>query len=120
MFNLTLMYSGYPLIEVQRLAVELLQLLDQRFFGDENLQFNPDETLNEANSTIGEKRDSDPLESSFLKSQVYLSQQLATLHPEMTIPMFSGKPNFSIERRIFLIMCLKIIENKNLFFFLKK
>lgn len=32
---LTLMYCGYAVVDLQQIAVELLQLLEQRFFEDE-------------------------------------------------------------------------------------
>lgn len=78
--------------ETQQLAVELLQILDERFFGEETLRRaaapHSDENATGGNRD-GEGSGAELLDSSFSKSQLFLSQQLAQLHPEMTMPMFS-------------------------------
>lgn len=39
------------------------------------------------------------LSTTYCRNQMYLSRQLAQLHPELTMPMFSGK--FKFEKEIF-------------------
>lgn len=100
MINLTLMYAGYPVTEVQQFAVDLLQILHQRFFSETVRYQNIDEankcdddkevkrTVTETSSGFGSN--GDLVENGFSKSQLFLSQQLASLHPEMTMQIFSG------------------------------
>lgn len=103
MMNLTLMYAGYPVTEVQQYAVDLLQILHQRFFA-ETVRY---QNIDEANRSDDDKEakkgtnveqnvpnpllpNGDLVENGFSKSQLFLSQQLAALHPEMTMQIFSG------------------------------
>ncbi|KAG8224237.1 hypothetical protein J437_LFUL002693 [Ladona fulva] len=110
--NVTLLSTGCPRAPVHETALQLLQLLDQRFFGDitppiPSTGLNPGTTT--TTSTDGpataaplivpsdEETDMDKgrstldvlLSTTYCRSQMYLSRQLSHLHPELTMPMFS-------------------------------
>uniref|UniRef100_A0A914W2H8 Protein furry n=1 Tax=Plectus sambesii TaxID=2011161 RepID=A0A914W2H8_9BILA len=84
MFCLTLMFSGYPVTSTAHMAVELFQVLEQRFLDDDRMSMATtaadhdvsDESLISEHASNG-------------RSQRSLSQHLAEEHPEMTMPMFS-------------------------------
>ncbi|XP_057665202.1 protein furry isoform X1 [Diorhabda carinulata] len=83
--NVTLMNTGCPRQEVRDTALQLLQLLDKRFFGC----IGP---LVENDLAEGDKGRSTLdviLATTYCRSQIHLSRQLALLHPELTMPMFS-------------------------------
>ncbi|XP_016844243.1 protein furry isoform X3 [Nasonia vitripennis] len=140
--NVTLMNTGCPRAPVQDAALQLLQLLDQRFFGNVRPLPAPDSDTGQedpASTTAGGtsttttiitttsntsttsssavavaisqsnisstgqqqqrvEREKDReragtldalLSASYCRNQKYLSRQLAQLHPELTMPMFS-------------------------------
>ncbi|XP_050300806.1 protein furry isoform X2 [Anthonomus grandis grandis] len=83
--NVTLMNTGCSRQNVRDTALQLLQLLDKRFFGSVG-------PLQETDLVQGDKgRDTLDaiLATSYCRSQIHLSSQLALLHPELTMPMFS-------------------------------
>ncbi|KAH1002588.1 hypothetical protein HUJ04_008665 [Dendroctonus ponderosae] len=83
--NVTLMNTGSPRQNVRDTALQLLQLLDKRFFGSVG-------PLQENDLAEGDKgRDTldAVLAMSYCRSQMHLSRQLALLHPDLTMPMFS-------------------------------
>ncbi|XP_045464267.1 protein furry isoform X2 [Harmonia axyridis] len=83
--NVTLMNTGCPRTHIRDTALQLLQILDKRFFGSVSPHF-------ERDTGDGTKRKGtldSLLATTFCRSQVYLSSQLAHLHPELTMPMFS-------------------------------
>ncbi|XP_969290.2 protein furry [Tribolium castaneum] len=83
--NVTLMNTGCPRPPVRDTALQLLQLLDKRFFGTVG-------PLAESDLAEGDKGRSTLdtlLATTYRRSQVHLSGQLALLHPELTMPMFS-------------------------------
>ncbi|CAH2001764.1 unnamed protein product [Acanthoscelides obtectus] len=83
--NVTLMNTGCPRQIVRDTALQLLQLLDKRFFGCVG-------PLAENDLAEGDKGRSTLdviLATSYCRSQTHLSRQLAHLHPELTMPMFS-------------------------------
>jgi len=83
--NVTLMNCGCPRIVIHETALQLLQILDNRFFGT-ILPLGTDEDV----SSGKERSTLDVLLSTtYSRSQLYLSRQLAQLHPELTMPMFS-------------------------------
>ncbi|XP_014611009.1 PREDICTED: protein furry isoform X4 [Polistes canadensis] len=112
--NVTLMNTGCPRAPVHDEALQLLQLLDQRFFGNvgplpatepetgqEDLagsstatasgaiqQSNPTAGVSSSGTIRGGTLDV-LLSTTYCRSQMYLSRQLAQLHPELTMPMFS-------------------------------
>ena len=69
-------------------------MLDARFFGSgPSLSLNFGDLDSEATER-GERVISTLdalLATTYSRSQIYLSRQLAQLHPELTMPMFSGK-----------------------------
>ncbi|XP_055323770.1 protein furry isoform X11 [Sitodiplosis mosellana] len=82
--NVTVLMTGCPRVDVHTIAVQLLQVLDKRFFGNVGpLQ------------TEGEKDDDKVgtldaiLSTAYCRTQMYLSKQMAQLRPEITMPMFS-------------------------------
>ncbi|KAL1517075.1 hypothetical protein ABEB36_000886 [Hypothenemus hampei] len=83
--NVTLMNTGCPRQKVRDTALHLLQLLDKRFFG--NVGPLPENDLAEGDK--GRNTLDAILASSYCRSQIHLSRELALLHPELTMPMFS-------------------------------
>ncbi|KAG1696979.1 Protein furry -like [Nymphon striatum] len=93
--NVTLMNTGCPRANICETALQLLQVLDKRFFGslsplmDEQGEtgdgLSVDVVLRPKNvSTLDVL-----LSTSYSRSQQYLTKQLAQLHPELTMPIFS-------------------------------
>lgn len=86
MLNLALLNVGSPRMQTHDTAVQLLHLLDTRFFQEEPIfTCDPSE----------EHHQRLPLHDIYLSvsychSQIYLSDQLARLHPDLTMPIFSG------------------------------
>ncbi|KAK8723927.1 hypothetical protein OTU49_011608 [Cherax quadricarinatus] len=81
--NVTLLHTGSPRATIHETALQLLQVLDKRFFG----------AVTPLVGDAEERRESSTLDvllsSTYSRSQLYLSKQLALLHPELTMPMFS-------------------------------
>ncbi|XP_068619983.1 protein furry isoform X2 [Battus philenor] len=83
--NVTLMCTGCPRAPVHESALQLLQLLDKRFFGT----VGPLPADDDAGSEKGRGTLDVLLCTTYCRSQLYLSRQLSQLHPELTMPMFS-------------------------------
>ena len=97
MLNVTLLYTGCPRITVHETAVQLLNLLYKRFFLDDVSCVDHDD---DGGGAIlwhsSEPLDKKALEAMLLsgpysRSQLCLSETLARLHPELTMPIFSGE-----------------------------
>ena len=89
MLNVTLLYVGSPVSSVRDIAIHLLHLLYKRFFMDDFvLAKGPPPTSADAEDwrMTREKLFAGP----GCRSQVHLSLTLAKLHPDLTMPMFSG------------------------------
>lgn len=83
--NVTLMCTGCPRSPVHESALQLLQLLDKRFFGSVGPLASEDENgWEKGRGTLDAL-----LCTTYCRSQLYLSRQLSQLHPELTMPMFS-------------------------------
>ncbi|XP_045531819.1 protein furry isoform X2 [Pieris brassicae] len=83
--NVTLMCTGCPRAPVHESALQLLQLLDKRFFGTVGpLPVEDDNASEKGRGTLDVL-----LCTTYCRSQLYLSRQLSQLHPELTMPMFS-------------------------------
>ena len=83
MLNLAILNVGNPRIQTHETAVQLLHLLDRRFFQEPCvLSDNLEEHL-PLNDVF--------LSVSYCRSQMYLSDELARLHPDLTMPIFSGR-----------------------------
>lgn len=83
--NVTLMNTGCPRTLIHETALQLLQVLDHRFFGSVSpLGGDIEDEVQERRSTLNVL-----LSTTYSRSQLYLSRQLAQLHPELTMPMFS-------------------------------
>ncbi|XP_026809010.1 protein furry isoform X2 [Rhopalosiphum maidis] len=101
--NVTLMNTGCPRSSVRDTALQLLQVLDKRFFGSGCVELLPPILPSESPVTARDGREKHEsfdneknteivdvlLCSTFCQSQFNLSQQLAQIHPELTMPMFS-------------------------------
>ncbi|KAJ8924572.1 hypothetical protein NQ315_000721 [Exocentrus adspersus] len=83
--NVTLMNTGCPRQVVRDTALQLLQLLDKRFFGC----IGPLAENDLAEGDKGRSTLDAILATTYCRSQIHLSRQLALLHPELTMPMFS-------------------------------
>lgn len=81
-------------------------MLDARFFGSgPSLSLNFGDLDSEATER-GERVISTLdalLATTYSRSQIYLSRQLAQLHPELTMPMFSGSRFLSIFSKLMLL-----------------
>jgi len=89
MFNLTLLKIGCPRVAVHESAVHLLHVLYKRFFMDGIVLDREDEKeslYHEDRRILRESLFTGP----FCRSQMYLSVNLAALHPDLTMPIFSG------------------------------
>ncbi|XP_053624606.1 protein furry isoform X2 [Plodia interpunctella] len=82
--NVTLMCTGCPRAPVHESALQLLQLLDKRFFGTVGPLPADDDSDEKGRGTLDAL-----LCTTYCRSQLYLSRQLSQLHPELTMPMFS-------------------------------
>ncbi|XP_026316911.1 protein furry isoform X2 [Hyposmocoma kahamanoa] len=83
--NVTLMCTGCPRAPIHESALQLLQLLDKRFFGTVGLLPADDDNGSEKGRGTLDAL----LCTTYCRSQLYLSRQLSQLHPELTMPMFS-------------------------------
>ncbi|GAB6027284.1 hypothetical protein CHUAL_001566 [Chamberlinius hualienensis] len=88
--NVALMQTGCPRANIHEMALLLLQILDKRFFGStipvvaESDGYSDDDEAHMQEHTLDTL-----LSSTYSCSQMFLSKQLAHLHPEITMPMFS-------------------------------
>ncbi|XP_041356858.1 protein furry-like isoform X3 [Gigantopelta aegis] len=83
MLNLAVLNVGNPRVSTHETALQLLHLLDTRFFQEEpiftdNMDHQQKFPLNDILLSV-----------SYCHSQMYLSEQLARIHPDLTMPMFS-------------------------------
>ncbi|XP_037907815.1 protein furry isoform X6 [Hermetia illucens] len=103
--NVTLLMTGCPRVEVHSTALQLLQILDKRFFGTVGpLQVESDKE-DEKIGTLDTL-----LSNAYCRSQRFLSKQMAQLRPELTMSMFSEITHrFQTAReevRALLLQCL--------------
>lgn len=114
MLNLALLNVGNPRMPTHETAVQLLHLLDRRFFQEESVLRDNTEKHQPLNDVY--------LSVSYCRSQIFLSDQLARLHPDLTMPVFSGRTYtaFSLSfmmTLLFLATCLsKIFGSLEIFF----
>ena len=122
---MTLLNTGCPRSIIHETALQLLQILDKRLFGSETFgklsalayntfKLNHKTTYARKTQTgpfyicknvfmnvSGKDRERSTLDvllsTTYSRSQLYLSRQLAQLHPELTMPMFSGNDRLLIE-----------------------
>ena len=99
MLNVTLLNTGSPREPIHQTAIQLLHLLYKRFFLDDVIM---DGELTSADDKdcvflqhTSDRVDKRELEDTLLsgpysRSQLFLSEALARLHVELTMPMFSG------------------------------
>jgi len=89
MLNVTLLYVGSATSSVRDIAVHLLHLLYKRFFMDDFVLANRPPTTSDDAEDWKMMRD-ELFVGPGSRSQVHLSLTLAKLHPDLTMPMFSG------------------------------
>ncbi|XP_055686760.1 protein furry isoform X4 [Lutzomyia longipalpis] len=103
--NVTLLMTGCPRIAVHSTAIQLLQVLDKRFFGTVGPLHPENEKDEERLGTLDVL-----LTNAYCRSQMFLSKQMAQLRPELTMPMFSEITHrFQTARaevRVSLLQCL--------------
>lgn len=104
MLNLTLLNAGCPRVVVHETAVQLLHLLYKRFFLDSIIvtehEGGADRDTEGGTYISVEKKERAALQEMlfsgpYSRSQLFLSETLARLHPDLTMPMFSGNFFFS-------------------------
>lgn len=88
MLNLALLNVGSPRTQTHETAVQLLHLLDTRFFQEPI--FYTESAADDMNHSPLPLNDIF-LSVSYCHAQMCLSEQLAKLHPEITLDMFSGE-----------------------------
>lgn len=96
--------TGCPRTLIHTTALQLLQILDKRFFG----------TIGPLQSELKDVERIGTLDvilsNAYCRSQMYLSKQLAQMRPELTMPMFSEITHrFQTARsdaRTLLVQCL--------------
>jgi hypothetical protein len=89
--NVTLMNCGSPRIAIHETALQLLQILDNRFFGTVLPLVGNECDEGGSGGGMGKERSTLDvlLSTTYSRSQLYLSRQLSQLHPELTMPIFS-------------------------------
>ncbi|CAH1777850.1 unnamed protein product [Owenia fusiformis] len=87
MLNVTLLNCGCARTSIHKTAVELLQLLDKRFFLDELVIV--DSSQGPDVKPDDKRQCKMALCASYSHTQLYLSEQLSRLHPELTVPIWS-------------------------------
>ncbi|GFR96359.1 furry [Elysia marginata] len=85
MLNLAVLNVGSPRMSTHETAIQLLHLLDLRFFQEAPVF---QETSEETLPPVTPLNDS-LLAVSYCNSQIFISDQLARLHTDLTMPMFS-------------------------------
>ncbi|CAO1322409.1 unnamed protein product [Diamesa hyperborea] len=103
--TITLLMSGCPRVEVQATALQLLQILDKRFFGTMAPPLHGEKEKDDKIGTLD-----GVLDKLYCRSLMYLSRQISRLRPELTMPMFSEMTHrFQSARadiRALLLQCL--------------
>ncbi|XP_055840446.1 protein furry isoform X2 [Episyrphus balteatus] len=103
--NVTLLMTGCPRVEIHSTALQLLQILDKRFFGNVGPLHTENEKEDEKAGTLDIL-----LSNAYCRSQRFLSKQMAQLRPELTMSMFSEITHrFQTAReevRALLLQCL--------------
>ncbi|XP_049295874.1 protein furry isoform X6 [Anopheles funestus] len=103
--NVTLLMTGCPRVEVHSTALQLLQILDKRFFGNVGPLHTETDRESDKIGTLDAV-----LSGAYSRSQMYLSRQIARLRPELTMSMFSEITyrfqTARAESRALLLQCL--------------
>ena len=146
MLNVILLHCGCPRVVIKETAVQLFHILYRRFFFDQMPLSDINECAEHEDSIIEDEmmtsKDKDTkdrfclqqqlISGPYCRSQKYISETLAKLHPDMTMPMFSGKYNiyafhfmpFNLPFFIFLILIKLIVivyfHNVQLYIHFKK
>ena len=102
MLNVTLLNTGCPRIPIHETAIQLLHLLYKRFYMDDHIivtggDVAPDDDDDDLVCIQGNAEEEERralqemlLQGPYSTSQMCLSETLARLHPDLTMPMFSG------------------------------
>lgn len=92
MLNLAVLNVGSPRTQTHETAVHLLHLLDIRFFQETPVFTDSADEQRQQNLPLNDIL----ISVSYNHSQLYLSDQLARVQPDLTMPMFSGETTFSV------------------------
>ena len=82
MLNLAVLNVGSPRMSTHETALKLLHLLDARFLQEDVVFDTPRPPQQPLNDVL--------LATVYCSAQMSLSEQLAALHTDLTMPMFSG------------------------------
>ena len=112
MLNVTLLYVSSPWSSVRDIAVHLLHLLYKRFFMDDFVHACRPSPLScdEAPADAGDwlmTRDA-LFTGPGCRTQMHLSLTLAKLHPDLTMPIFSGTNSHSLCLSVCLSVSLSV------------
>ncbi|XP_037037722.1 protein furry isoform X7 [Bradysia coprophila] len=104
--NVTLLMTGCPRVGVHSTAIQLLQVLDKRFFGTVGpLHAEGEKVEDKVETTLDAV-----LSDAYCRSHMFLSKQMAKLRPELTMPMFSEITHrfqtARVDVRALLLQCL--------------
>ena len=108
MLNVTLLYVGSQSSTVRDIAIHLLHLLYKRFFMDDFVLASR-QLPTAADSKEWTLMRNELFSGPRCRSQIHLSLTLAKLHPDLTMPMFSG---------LALFICLPICLFLSFYIFL--
>ena len=95
MLNLAVINVGNPHLKTHETALQLLQILDTRFFQEEPVFTDSLQEMIQQQQTTKAPLNDIQLATFYSRSQEVLAEQLAILHPDYTMPMFSGQFKFS-------------------------
>ena len=105
MLNVTLLYTGCPRTNTHEVALQLLQLLYKRFFMDDVVM--TDAASAESEVMRRQALNDMLLSGPYYRPQLYLSETLARWHPELTMPIFSGKATMEKYTPLYLTVKMK-------------
>ena len=107
MLNVTLLYTGSPTSSVRDIAIHLLHLLYKRFFMDDFvLASRPPPLTCAADADDWRMTREELFTGPGCRAQVHLSLTLAKLHPDLTMPIFSGTHCLCLCLSVCLSVCL--------------
>ena len=110
MLNVTLLYVGCTTTAVHDIAVHLLHLLYKRFFMDDFVPCSRP-VVTSADTEVWRRTRDELFIGPASRSQLHLSLTLAKLHPDLTMPMFSGAAQH-VTTLICCVSCMSVINSE--------
>lgn len=89
MLNLAVINVGNPRLRIHETALQLLQLLDTRFFQEDPVFTDSLDEMFQQQQVLKAPLNDIQFATFYSRSQEVLAEQLAILHPDYTMPMFS-------------------------------